>query len=145
MKGQIRSVEVSYIVHATEDEERIENAVKKILDIEENPRVDVLEGHFGNRILRVIFHLTGESAYKTFRKIFDSMPEILKKYITDRINIYLDEHRSLYLRFDKQSIIQGRIELSESDSVRIKIKPRLYLVKGTEGDFYRRLIYLEKR
>lgn len=145
MKRQIRSVEVAYIAHATEDEGRIRSAVSNMLGIEMEPEVQRMEGHFGNEIIRVVYHITGEEAYKTFRKIFDNMPEKVKKRITDSISMYIDEHFSLYVRLDKQEIIRGRIELSESDAVRIKIKPRLYLVKGSEEEFYRRMIYLEKR
>ncbi len=145
MKSQIRSVEVAYIAHATEDEARIRSAVSSILGIGIEPEVQRMEGHFGNEITRVVYHITGEEAYKTFRKIFDSMPEKVKRSITDGISMYIDEHFSLYIRLDKQEIVRGRIELSESDAVRIKVKPRLYLVKGSEEEFYRRMIYLEKR
>lgn len=145
MRGQIRSVEVSYIIHATEDESKVREAVKRILGINQEPIIQSLEGHFGNEILRAVFHLTDESANHTFRMLFDNMPEYARKNVVERISSYIDEHSSLYLRLDKQNIVQGRVELSDSDAIRIKIKPRLYLVKGSEVDFFRRMIYLERR
>ncbi|HUI85934.1 MAG TPA: RNA-binding domain-containing protein [Nitrososphaerales archaeon] len=136
MKGLIQAVEVSYLAHPTEDPDRIEERVKSCLGIQAAPSVTRLEGHYGYPILMVKYHLTGEEAHGVVRQVAEKMSPESKRNLREDSSENIDEHSALYLRFDKQQIMRGKLVLGQADSVRIRIKPRLFLVKGKIEEFY---------
>jgi len=140
MKGPIQSLEVTYLVHATEDPDKLERAVSALIGFSAKPGLDLLEGHFGNRIMRARMHLTGEEASNALTSILESMAQGLKRGILSDLPAYLDEHNALFLRLDKQKLVEGSTALGSGDAVRLKIKPRLFLMKGSAPKFYEQLI-----
>jgi len=140
LKGPIQSVEVTYLVHATEDQKKVGEALDRVLAIKTQPVVEQLEGHFGNEILSVKLHLTGEEAARAFQGVVASLPKNLKADLIANIGSFLDEHSALFLRLDKQRLISGTLALRSGDSVRLKVKPRLFLLKGGAAEFFASLI-----
>lgn len=136
MKGPIQSVEVSYLLHATEDPGKVEAAVRDVLGVKAGPENESLEGHFGNEIVRARFHLTGEDAEAAFKGVVSRMPDGMKREIAADISAFLDEHSAFFLRLDKQRLVAGSLALSSGDSVRMKVKPRIFLLKGGARQFY---------
>lgn len=104
------------------------------------PVVERLEGHFGNEILSARIRLTGEEAAKAVHTAFASLSKDLKAELVANIDEYLDEHSALFLRLDKQRLVSGILALGSRDSVRFKVKPRLFLVRGGAAEFYAKLI-----
>ncbi len=52
----------------------------------------------------------------------------------------LDEHNALYIRLSKQVLVmRGSAVLASSDPIRVKVKPRSYMVKRDPEGFYARL------
>lgn len=139
-KSPIQSLEVSYLVHATEDAERIGSAVTSILGSVGEPEVDEMEGHFGNRIVRVSHHLTGEDAVRTFNTMVSRMEPSLKRRLRDELGHHLDEHCALFLRLDKQRMMAGKLELTDADPVRLRVKPRLYTARAGAPSLFVRLL-----
>ena len=133
-------MEVTYLVHATEDQDKIQNAIGRILGVTPMPEVESLEGHFGNKILRGRFHVTGDSAWNAFRLLTSKMGPELVTEVAENAAQYLDEHSSLFLRFDKQALVSGSFVLGPHDPVRFKIKPRAYLTKGAGPSYFRKLL-----
>ncbi|HEV2226391.1 MAG TPA: RNA-binding domain-containing protein [Nitrososphaerales archaeon] len=140
MKGPIQSVEITYLIHGTEDEQKVEGAIVKVLAIEAQPAVERLEGHFGNEILSVRLHIVGEEANLAFKAVVARLPKDLKAGLLGNIGAFIDEHSSFFLRLDKQQLVAGTLALGSGDSVRLKVKPRLFLLKGGAAEFYGRLI-----
>jgi RNA binding exosome subunit len=140
LKGPIQSVEVTYLVHATEDQKKVEDAVGRLLGATTRPVVERLEGHFGNEILAARLHLTGEEAAKAVHRVFAALPKDLREVLVADIGEFLDEHSAFFLRLDKQRLVSGVLALGSGDSVRLKVKPRLFLVKGGAAEFYAELI-----
>jgi len=140
MKGPIQSVEVTYLVHATEDPDKIWRAVSALLSSSTEPETEELEGYFGNSIVRVRLHLTGDEASSAFQSVQKSFPSGLKSEILSDLTSFLDEHGAFFLRLDKQRLVAGSAALGSADSVRLKVKPRLFLVKGSAPKFYEQLI-----
>ncbi|MDE1853111.1 MAG: hypothetical protein KGI38_05095 [Thaumarchaeota archaeon] len=136
MKGPIQSVEVSYLLHQTEDPVKVQAAVGDLLGVKSGPETESLEGHFGNEIVRARFHLTGEDAEAAFKGLVSRMPGGMKKEIAAGISAFLDEHSAFFLRLDKQRLVGGSLALSGGDSVRIKVKPRIFMLKGGARQFY---------
>ena len=140
MKGPIQSVEVTYLIHQTEDPGKLERAVSALLGSSAKPELEELEGHFGNRIFHARVHLTGDDASAALGSLLRSLSAGPKKEILSDLASFLDEHNALFLRLDKQKLVSGRTALGSSDAVRVKVKPRLYLVKGSAVKFYEQLI-----
>jgi RNA binding exosome subunit len=140
LKGPIQSLEVSYFLHATEDPAKVGAAVSELVSFDDETRVEEMEGHYGNRILWVRLRLTGENATEAFGRISERLGEALKKDLLSTMSDHVDEHSVLFLRFDKQKLVSGELSFADSDAVRIRIKPRAFLKRGTGPQFYVRLI-----
>lgn len=135
-KGEIQSLEVSFFVHATEDESKVIEAIHSQLSIRDSPAMEVLEGYFGNKIVRVKYNVTGEEATRLFVHISSMISSQDKRRILAEMERNLDEHRALYLRFSKQELMARRLVLFENDPVRVKVKPRAHLMRGDPAVFY---------
>lgn len=140
MKGPIQSVEVTYLVHATEDQAKVGAAVTRLLGVDSKPEFERLEGHFGNEITKATIHLTGEDANRAFKNTVAAMPRTMRDGIVADIASFLDEHHALFLRLDKQLLVSGSVAMGSKDSVRMKVKPRIFLVRGGAPRFYSELM-----
>ncbi len=140
MRSSIQSVEATCLVHATEDARKVEAALEGLLGTQTAPLFERLEGHFGNEILRARLHLTGDDADRAFERLVSRLPHRVRSEVLADLPSYLDEHSALFLRFDKQSLVSGSVALGSSDSVRVKVKPRGFMLKGGAADFYARLM-----
>jgi len=100
----------------------------------------VLEGHYGNEVKRYVIHLTGRRADEWGKQLLLKMDETDRRRIANEVEKYLDEHGKLYLRLDKQSLIDGVIRAGAEDVVRVKLKPRLKWNKGKMREDYAELL-----
>ncbi len=63
-----------------------------------------------------------------------------RKAILADLRSGLDEHNALYIRLSKQVLVMnGAAVLASSDPIRVRVKPRSFLVKGDPAAFYERL------
>lgn len=138
MKSVIQSVEISYLLHETEDQARVESAVSELTPTP--PETEELEGHFGNRILRVKVHVTGEDAERLVRGLVGRMPKALREEVLLGLDASIDEHSTLFIRFDKQKLVLGALAIGATDPVRVKVKPRGYMLKDGAQRFYAQLL-----
>ena len=136
MKSTVQSLEVSYLLHATEDGERVGAAVRGLLAAEAALEVEEMEGHFGNSIRKVEVHLHGEEATKAFEGLVARMPGGLRKELVRDVDLLVDEHSSFYLRLDKQRLVKGEMASGYDDAIRLKVKPRAFLMHGRARDFF---------
>ncbi len=140
MKGPIQSVEVTYFVHATEDQEKVGEAVRGTLGIVSPPETEMLEGHFGNKIVHVKHHLTGDEASSALSSLAKAMSAEAMEDVLRDLGQMIDEHAALYVRLDKQSFLAGRLTFAKGDPVRVRVKPRLFLMKGGAEEFFRKAL-----
>lgn len=136
MKGPIRSLEFTYVVHATEDPEKLAKSVERLISMEPALEVEEMEGHYGNPIKRVRAHITGEDATKAFQKVSAALGREQTSELLGPLGPHLDEHSALFIRFDKQRFVSGSLRLGSADSVRLKVKPRPFLMGGDVTRFY---------
>ena len=136
MKSAIQSLDVSCILHATEDGDKVSAAVRTLVGEEAALELEELEGHFGNSIRKLSLHLHGEEAARAFARIAASMPDGLRRSVARDIDGLVDDHSSLFLRFDKQRLVQGEVAAGYDDAVRLKVKPRAFLMHGRARDFF---------
>jgi RNA binding exosome subunit len=140
LKSTIQSLDVSYLLHATEDIQKVNSAVTKLVGAAAPPEIEEMTGHFGNSIRRVSFHLHGIEAMKSFQGFMERLPQGLRAELAMNVGKNLDEHSSLFLRFDKQRLVQGDVVMGANDAIRIKVKPRAYLMKGGANEFFATLL-----
>ncbi len=119
----IERVEVTATAHATEDLEKVGEAIANVLGIEDLEEIEVSEvkGHHGNPILYLRLVLKGKKAREAAENIIKKMDEfdfeLIKRDLEQR-----SEGSKLYLRFDKQRAYLGELSLSSgSDVVRVVI------------------------
>ena len=116
---EVRAVKASFIVHATEDESKVANAVGKALGLREFKVVSV-RGHYGNPIRYYEGIAKGEEASKAFGSILSALSEWkLEELIGNYERCSKGGH--LYLRLDKQGLVSGRIGIGGGDAVRIEV------------------------
>jgi len=136
MKSTIQSLDVSMLLHATEDSERVIAAVRGLIDADGTLETVEMEGHFGNSIKKVGVHLHGDQATKAFAALTARMPGGLRKELAKDIDKLVDEHSSLFLRLDKQKLVEGEIATGYEDAIRLKVKPRAFLMHGHAREFF---------
>ncbi|QQG49435.1 MAG: hypothetical protein HY247_03795 [archaeon] len=140
MKGPIQSVEASYILHATEDEEKVRSALAKLLGVDVEPVLEELEGHYGNPVRMASVHLTGDEATAAFRSVVRGLSPAARADLVSSLSVRVDEHSSLFIRVDKQGLVSGIAALGDRDTVRLKVKPRGFVPKGAGAQHFAKLI-----
>ena len=140
MGSPIHSLEATYIVHATEDVDKIQGAIERVIGAPVRSELEHLEGHFGNAIVRGKVVVAGESTSAAFKSLLAKMSPELFMEVKDNLGTYIDEHSSLFLRLDKQALVSGSLAMGSADPIRIKVKPRPFLAKGRAPAFFRGLM-----
>jgi RNA binding exosome subunit len=141
MSSAVQSLEVSYFLQMTEDEGKVKKAVSALLGGDPPEERQEAEGHYGNKIVWVRHHLTGEEAEAALRQIVSHIDAEERRAILGDLHAVLDEHNALYIRLSKQVLVMsGNAVLARSDPVRVKVKPRSYVIKRDPESFYARLL-----
>ncbi len=141
MSSTVQALELSYFLQMTEDEGKVKKAVADLLGRELPEERQEAEGHFGNKIVWVRHHLTGEEAEAALEAIVSHIDAAERRAILGELPAVLDEHNALYIRLSKQVLVMsGGAVLASSDPIRIKVKVRSYMVKGNPEGVYARLL-----
>ena len=138
--SEIQAMEISCFVQATEDLSKLRSAVERSLGIVQESQEERLEGHYGNSIVNLKWHLTGDGAYESFRALLKFLGKEGRRELLMDLESCLDSHGALYVRLNKQMLVMGMASQSAGDPVRIRIKPRSFMMKGHPRAFYERLM-----
>lgn len=142
-RNEIQAVEVSYLVHSTEDLERLVREVAERLKIGTPATVENMEGHFGNKIFRVSHEVVREEASRLLSVLVSGLGKTMASSVLEMIPGIMDDRNAIYLRLDKQELLAGRMALGSRDPVRIKVVPRSFLIKGDPRSFYAGVLGLQ--
>jgi len=149
----VNNITISTIANATEDEEKVLDAMSFFLpeiigEDDINAETVETEGNFGNPIEVHTITIEGKKS----KLVFDYIMDLLK---TDERNVNkikedLDlriEKNKLYLRFDKQKAYLGECRLVEGDdTVRIIVNFKIFTPSGKEEKVKKEVLErLEKR
>ncbi len=141
MSSSVQSLEVSYFLQMTEDEDKVRRAVAGLLGRDVPEERQEAEGHHGNAIVWIRHHLAGDEAEAALMRVVSLLGAEERKTIIRDLDSLLDEHNALYIRLSKQVLVmRGGAVLASSDPIRVKVKPRSHLVKDDPGGFYARLL-----
>ena len=119
------------------------NLVSSVLIADEDEfESENLTGHWGNQIEMIKGRLDGKPARDVANIILTSLDSYDRKKMLYSLDDYVDDKGILHLRLDKQKICEGKIELSDIDSIKIKFKPKLFFsrIKQDYIQEYRRLL-----
>ncbi len=124
-KAPIAYITIRVFSHATEDQEKVQTAVRNILpeDLAANVtfKKTSLTGHHGNPIVLLEAKLEDRKALPTaLDKIAFGLNSLDKEQLGSEMKQHI-EKRNLYLRFDKQNAFQGTLKLSPNDPIHLKI------------------------
>lgn len=140
-KLPIRWIEARTYCHATEEEERVARAIAFVCPEGETER-EVLEGHFGNPLVRLTRRVEDG---KAIRRVWgqwtaSGLPASISKDVDARI----DEDGILHFRIDKQAAFQERLALAkDADAVDVRLKLMAYPAKAEEARRVARSILAE--
>ena len=141
MSSEVQSLEVSYFLQMTEDEEKVRRAVASLVGGGLSEERQEAEGHFGNRIVWIRCRATGGEAETALKAIVPRIEEAERRSILGELSAFLDEHSALYIRLSKQVLVMsGSGVLASSDPIRIRVKPRPHVVRGDPAGLYARLL-----
>jgi RNA binding exosome subunit len=123
--------------HATEDEAKVHEALKILVPSSLQgglqPKTKRLEGHFGNPITVLEFGFSGEDqGILILQNIAKRLEAKEKRALAMAFNRYVGPDGSLYLRFDKQEALQGRLKIETSDPIHVRIKFALEAKPGKD-------------
>jgi RNA binding exosome subunit len=124
-KSPIGYIDVRVFAHATEDPEKVLNAVRNILPEELSENIvfqkTSLTGHHGNPIMLFGTKLTDKQALPAaLQKIGAGLTALDKEALERNMKLHL-EKGNLYLRFNKQSACQSEVRFSQNDPIHFKI------------------------
>lgn len=147
---QFLNSNIDIVIHATEDKYKILESVLYNLEIPKDKFEEIeYEGHWGNRILRLITEINKKETQILIEKILKKLSFLDKENLLTNLDKHIDEKGNLYLRIDKQKICKNKISLSDTEGIKLKFKVNknqiiLYKKSGKVEDeiylSYRRLI-----
>ncbi len=122
----ITYVDIRFFAHATEDPNKITEAVQRVLpsdylsDITFRKRN--LRGHYGNPITLFETRIRDKKIIKAF---IDNLSVRLNELDKETLRREIDRHfeeGSLYVRLDKQAALQGKLQLCTADPIRVRLR-----------------------
>ena len=124
-KIPIGYIDIRVFAHATEEVDKVLNAVRNIFPSE---LIDLiafkksnLTGHHGNPIILFETRIKEKNAAQTvFEKLSLGLSTLDKELLNSEINQHLDKG-NLYVRLDKQSAYLNELKLSSADSIHFRI------------------------
>jgi RNA binding exosome subunit len=140
----VQSVEISAIAHATDDLEKIQGALARLLPESLKGRQiftrRYLQGHYGNPIVTFEAHLTEPGDVDEFKASFlKQLSAVDRMLIGKELDRHTDADGNLYIRIDKQRMFRGTARLGQDDPIRVRMKFTKFTGKVNE----RMIEYLE--
>ncbi len=141
-KGKIEWIRVSAVVHATEDREKVGEAIATVFPFEFEIAVSKVTGHYGNPIEYLEVELKSkreiEQFWKNLMDLLSDQRDLLLSSLEDRV----DAENTLHIRIDKQKAYLGDVVLVEGgDAIVIKVKAVTYPARREKVlEFFRDII-----
>jgi hypothetical protein len=122
----VKAAEISVFAHATEDEEKVKQAVKSLARFEPEFESQRLSGHYDDPIqLLTAKTLKKKEATDFLANILVKFSSLDKTTLLQDLPNHIDPQGSLYIRLDKQKAYHGRAVMAENDPIRVKFKFQL--------------------
>lgn len=121
MYTDLARAEVSFHLHATEDEKKVIDAICKVFKLD-NIKLEKtrMQGHFGNIIVAYSMLLNEKDASKLWNTIIKSLHAADREELKRSFDKRLEDNLHLHIRLDKQAIVLGEVKLGESDPIKVR-------------------------
>ena len=132
---QAFSMKISTIIHATEDPEKVAQAMRNLcLDgTPMNSTMNRVKGHHGNEIVTLGFTIRNvKNVERLLQNMWRGFSQLDRTEIYSSLASRIDSTGTLFLRIDKQDSLKGRIRLENSDPIKIEISFRTKSPKSEE-------------
>jgi len=124
-RSAIAYIEIRFFSHATEDQDRVLEAVRKILPAEHLDEIEFkkssLKGHYGNPILLFEAKIKRKAAEALLEKVSSGLSELDKAALSHEIDRHVSGS-SLFLRLDKQAAFYGEFKLCNADPIHLRFR-----------------------
>jgi len=129
MDRMVHTVELTALVHATEDESKVRRAVLNLLPPDVYPpafEAVKLKGYYGDPITVLKLNVKHrQQATELLEHIIKRLSSLDVTSLLDGLAQHIDESRNLYMRLDKQKAYTSKVVLERHDSIRVKARLRL--------------------
>ncbi|MFW5900199.1 MAG: RNA-binding protein [Halodesulfurarchaeum sp.] len=113
-------VDLRAFCYATEDEQRVRDALRTVLPAEAEVESSVGEGHHGDRIVILSSRVDRAADVEA---IFDRLKrEIDLERVRAELEDRLDDNNALYIGLDKQAAARGVLRLGDGVILRAKVE-----------------------
>ena len=129
---KIKEIQIYCNCHATEDLEKVEQAILNIIpeDIrgKVETRITKTQGHAGNSIILIELKINHNKLINSaLNYLVKKISDIDKEYLYQVKDNHLDKNNCFYIRFDKQAAFNDILNLDNGDNtIRLMIKFILY-------------------
>jgi len=122
----ITCVDISFFAHATEDENKVIEAVRHLLPTAQVENIvfnkSSLRGHYGNPITLFETRIKEKERVRAIvENLSSGLSPLDKERLLREVELHV-EKGSLYLRLDKQRAFQGQFKLGVSDPIRVRLR-----------------------
>jgi len=115
-------VELRAFCNATEDEDRVEAALRTFLPEDADLQAARSEGHFGDPITIFSTRLERADEIRTVLDRIAELPEDDYAQVVDELDERVDEDCNLFLTLDKQAAYGGDVRLGDGITLRGKVE-----------------------
>ncbi len=113
-------IDLRTFCYVTEDEKRVEAALRHFLPEEFELERTTSEGHFGDRILVLSARVERADEMRTVLETLSELEEFTK--LIEELEDRVTENTELFLRLDKQAAFGGETKLGEGITFRAKVE-----------------------
>jgi RNA binding exosome subunit len=127
MRLEVISAKISAIVHATEDADRVLQALRQLFpegSLPSKAETRRFDGHYGNEIRIVDLSIRGASARSFLEYLWENLPSLDRVSILDTLEKHLDTSGGLHLRLDKEEVFRGTLRVKDQDPIKIQLSFR---------------------
>jgi RNA binding exosome subunit len=115
-------VDLRAFCFVTEDDKRVEDALRTFLPEEFPVGRAESEGHHGDRILVLSARVENADEIRTVLGQVGELPGEQLERVRDELGERVDENCSLFLTFDKQGAFNGEVRLGDGITFRAKVE-----------------------
>jgi RNA binding exosome subunit len=124
---EVASARVSAIVHATEDADRVYQALIRVLPngpLPSKTETRRFYGHHGNEIRMIGLSIRGGPANSLFENVWKSLTSFDRAAVLRELDLHVDTSGALHLRFDKEEAFRGILKLKNQDPIKVQLSFR---------------------
>lgn len=115
-------IDVRAFCYATEDDKRVEAALRTFLPEEFEVQVAESEGHFGDRILVFSARVENADEMRTVLDALGELPDEERSRLIDELDERVDDDCAFFVTLSKQAAFDGDVRLGDGITLRTKVE-----------------------